>query len=135
MKLKFSNGKSFLLPDNIEPLERLVEINKVLESELIFDGREMTVEDYLRETWNKPNTITTLDRIGYYLSKMPEQNNKHDLEVLSKNDEMEMNKGVRWKTVKGERVLSEARYSNFVDLSIEDKANLGLMDTSDSNNN
>jgi hypothetical protein len=129
MKLKFTNGASFLLPDNIEPSERLVEINKVLESELIFDGRTMTVEGYLRETWNKPTTITTLDRIGYYLSKMPEQDGQHDLEVLSKNDELEMNKGVRWKTASGERVLGKARYSNFTDLSTEDRAELGLIDT------
>lgn len=135
MKLKFTNGKSFLLPDNIEPSVRLIEVNKVLESELIFDGRSMTVEGYLRETWNKPTTITTLDRIGYYLSKMPEQNGQHDLEVLSKNDELEMNKGVRWKTVSGERVSVPARYTNFVDLSVDEKSDFGLIDTSDSNYN
>jgi len=134
MKLKFTNGKSFLLPDSIEPSERLIEINKVLESELIFDGRKMTVESYFRETWNKPTTLTALDRISYYLSKMPEQKGQHDSAILSKNDEMEMNQGVRWKTQKGERIIVKARYSNFGDLSLDLKAEIGLIDTSDSYN-
>lgn len=131
MKLKFTNGKSFLLPDNIEPHERLIEINKVLESTLKFHGDEMTVEEYFRFTWDKDHTRTTLDRISSYLAKMPEQNGQHDKAIISKNDEMEMNKGVRWVNRNGEKVIEKARYVTHTYLKIEDKVELGLVESPD----
>lgn len=128
MKLKFTNGKSFLLPDNIEPEERLVEINKVLESTLKFHGEEMTVEEYFRYTWDKDHTRTTLDRISFYLAKMPEQSGQHDKEIISRNDDMEMVKGVRWVNRNGEKTIEKARYINHSDLKIEQKVELGLVE-------
>lgn len=134
MKLKFSNGESFFFSDLIEPEERLAEINYFLETELIFDNMKMTVEDYFRYTWNDSNTVNIMGKISFYLSKMPNQNGRHDKELLSKNDEMEMTKGVRWITKEHKKVAEKGRYINFSDTSIEDKVSLGLNDTDDLNN-
>jgi len=135
VKLKIANKKTFYLPDNIEPSERLVEINKVLATEIEISNKKTTIEMYLSDTFNTAHTRTALDKIGTYLCKMPEQNGKHDREILSNNDVMEMEKGVRWTTKKGKKVLEKARYTNFSDLSLEDKAKLGLIDTDDFSNN
>ncbi|WP_341323384.1 hypothetical protein NSQ62_07890 [Solibacillus sp. FSL H8-0523] len=133
MKLKFSNGESFLFSDLIEPEERLAEINYFLKTELVFDNMKMTVEEYFRYTWNDLNTVHIMDKISFYLSKMPNQRGKHDKALLSKNDEMEMNKGVRWTTKGHKKVAEKARYINFSDSSIEEKISLGLHDTDEFN--
>lgn len=135
MILKFSNGKTFELLDNIEPKERLVEINKVLDTSLMFHGEAMTVNEYFRFTWTKSETKQMLDRISFYLSKMPEQNGQHDKTIISRNDELEMNKGVRWVNKNKKKVLESSRYRNFTDTSIDDKASFGLADIEDSNYN
>ena len=136
MKLKIGSIKTFYLPDNIGSKERLKEVNETLNSLVRFDGEEMTVEEYFRLTWNVEvnginKTKNTLERIGTYLSKMPEQKGRHDKYVFSRNDVLEMNKGVRWKTTKGIRVLGKSRYTVFSDLGVEDKVSLGLLEEND----
>lgn len=133
MKIKLENSKTFYLPDNIEPKERLIEVNKLLNTIIELDGVEMTVEEYFNVTWNVEvngvnRTKNTLDRLGTYLSKMPNQNGRHDRYVLSRNDVLEMYKGVRWKTVKGKREVVRARYRLFTDLSLEEKIETGIID-------
>ncbi|MFS0643698.1 hypothetical protein [Siminovitchia sp. 179-K 8D1 HS] len=128
-------GKEYVFSDAIEPSERNTKIKNMLKDNIIFDDVKMTVEEYFRITWNKKPTIVALDKIGNYLSKMPNQNGKHDKEILSKNDELEITKGVRHKTVKGKREIVDSRYINFSELSKKDSVNLGLLDVDDSNFN
>lgn len=135
MILKFSNGKTFELLDNIEPKERVIEINKVLATSLRFHGEDMTVDEYFSYTFDNKDTRSLLDRIGSYLSKMPEQNGQHDKGIISRNDDMEMNKGVRWVNRNNKKVLEPSRYKTFTESSIEDKASFGLADIDDSNYN
>ena len=115
----------------IEPEVRLIEIERFLKIELKFDNKKMTVEDYFRYTWNEPATIYSMEKISLYLSKMPAQNGKHDKDTLSRNDEMEMKKGVRWTTKDNKKVLEKSRYMNFSDAGIEEKVSLGLNDIDD----
>lgn len=132
MKLKFSNGESFLFPDNIEPENRLILINELLSKKLKFDGDYMTVEEYFSFTWNKSTTINMMDRIATYLSKMPNQNGKEDKEILSKNNISEMNKGYYWTTTKDKkRVSKPSRYQSFSELDEESKGKLGLVENNE----
>lgn len=135
MILKFSNGKTFELADNIEPKERVKEINKVLATMLRFHGEDMTVDEYFRYTFDNKDTRSLLERISFYLSKMPEQNGQHDKGIISRNDEMEMNKGVRWANRNNKKVLEPARYKTFTESSIDEKASFGMVELDDSNYN
>lgn len=127
--------KKYTFSDTIEPSERNIEIQKMLDDEIVLDEVKMTIEEYFRTTWNKNPTIVALDKIGNYLSKMPDQNGKHDKEVLSRNDELEMTKGVRWKTIKNKRELVDGRYTTFSEMSKEEKVDLGLIEVNDSDFN
>lgn len=131
MIIKIRGSKDYYFSDSIEPKERLIEINKMLEDILLFDGEELTVEEYFRDTWDKPPTKVALDKIGFYLSKMPEQNGRYDKEILSRNDELEMTKGVRWSYVDEKRVLTQGRYTVFSDLDRESAIEIGLIDSED----
>lgn len=137
MKIKIDGHKSFYLPDNIEPFERLIEVNKMLEEELCFDGETMTVEDYFRHTWNKVESNganlskSNMDKIGFYLSKMPEQEGREDKEILSRNDQLEMSKGVRRTSKDGKNLYMESKYILHTDLSKEKLAEIGLIDNAE----
>lgn len=122
MKLKVGEKYTYYLSDSLSVDERLDEINKLLKAEVEFDDLTFTIEEYFKHTWDKPNTKIGLDIIGYYLSKKPDQNGTHDQEILSKNQEKELVKGV----YKG-----EARYTNFSDLNSEDQLNFGFRDYED----
>lgn len=133
MKIEIAEIKTFYLSDSIEPVERLIEVKEMLNDTLQFDGELMTVEEYFRLTWNIENngvnyTKVNLDRIGFHLSKMPEQEGTHDKDILSRNDELEMTKGVRRVTRNGEKVYVPSRYILHTNLSKETSAELGLAD-------
>lgn len=129
MIVKIERLKKYVFMDNLEPADRLVEVNKMLNDTLDFDGNKMTVEEYFRETFNKDFTRTNFEKISHYLSKMPEQNGTHDKKILSRNDELEMNKGVRWATRDGNRVLEQSKYTSFTDLDKETLIELGLAES------
>ena len=126
MIVKIEGSKSFIFPDNIEPSERLILINEMLDEVISLDGKEITVDDYFRDTFDVKGTRSNLEKISYYLSKMPEQSGRHDQEVLSKNDILEMEKGVRKTTKNGQNIVKESRYRNFSEVSKEDAVNLGI---------
>lgn len=74
--------------------ERNQAIFALLDETIQFHENSMTVEEYLRHTFNKQNTRAILDMIGYYLTKNnlgEESDSKRDKEVLSitKQEEME----------------------------------------------
>lgn len=131
MIIKIEGSKTFVFSDRLEPCDRLIEVNKMLAEELEFYSGKTTVNDYFHETFNIDKTRTNLEKISFYLSKMPEQNNTPDKELLSSNDHMEMTKGIRWKTVKGKRTLIDGRYKNFGDLKKDEKIQAGLVEPSE----
>lgn len=126
MKIKINYKKTFLLDDKLEPNERLLEVNKMLKTVVQFDDDSMTVEEFLRFTWDKPTSINIMDLISIYLSKMPEQNGKEDKFVLSNNDVLEMNKGVRRTKKHGKNVYTESKYKTFIDLSLTEQSEIGI---------
>lgn len=97
MEIKINN-RSFLFKDTTDVNERKKIIEDFLETKIDLAIGTMTVEEYYSYTWDKQNTKTSLDRIGYYLSKMPEQNGKEDKLVLNKSKELEMEHGFRQTT-------------------------------------
>lgn len=117
MKIQLGNKYKFYLPDIQDVDKRLCDVNELLKTEVQFDDLQCTVEEYLRITWDKNNTRIVLDRIGYYLSKKPNQDGTHDKEMLSKNEEIEMISGF----YKGEK-----RYTNFTNLDEENKILFGF---------
>lgn len=136
VKIKIANKKTYYLSDSLEPKERLVEVNKMMKDELEFDGLLMTVEEYFNYTWTREvnganPTKNTLERLGTYLSKMPDQNRQQDKAILSRNDELEMQKGVRRVNRGGKNLYVSSRYIVNTDLSLEDKVELGLVDSDD----
>lgn len=134
MIIKIKNyNKEYIFPDGIEPIERLQEVNKMLSDVLYVEADEdITVDDYFHETFTRgKETRLNLEKISFYLSKMPDQDGKHDKETLSRNDEMEMNKGVRWATVDGKRIVVESKYKNFTDISLDEKRKIGIVDSNE----
>lgn len=136
MKIKIAGKKTYYFSDSIEPEERLVEVNKMLQDTLEFDGESMSIEDYFQHTWSREvngvnETKNTLDRIATYLSKMPNQDGKQDKEVMSRNDHLEMEKGIRRVHRKGENTYTSGRYIVNSELSPKDKAKMGLVDSED----
>lgn len=128
MIIKIEGNNDYVFPDSLSVEDRLAAVELMLKETVIFYDGEMTIVDYFHETFNKDKTRSNLEKIGFYLSKMPDQNGRHDKEILSRNDEMEMQKGVRWKTIKGERVLIESRYKNFADLNKDEQVELGMLE-------
>lgn len=90
--------------------ERKVFIDSLLEEEITFHSQTMTVEEYFRYTWNKNNTKTCLDIIGYYLTKV-----EKDLEILSHTKEKEMKNGSK-------------RHTTFSSMDMESQQDLGLIE-------
>ena len=124
------HSKEYVFSELIEPKERLVEVNKML-SETIEITEKMSVDQYFKESFTKSaNTKFNLEKIGTYLSKFPDQQGSHDKDILSRNDILEMNKGVRWKTKKGKRVLIKSRYIPFSNLNKTEQTELGLLEPS-----
>lgn len=157
MKIKI-NDRDFELPEVSDVEERKKIIDEFMDTLLLLaDNKKMTVEEYYHYTWDKPSTMTSLDRIGYYLSKMPNQEGKKDKEVLTKNKQLEMEKGIT-RTTKMAKDLTDddlefleinkdivmknpkKRYNVYVktnavhydDMTINEKYNTGLAEVEDS---
>lgn len=133
MKINIANKKTYYLSDSLNLEERLAEVELLLNDKLKFDDGYMTVNEYFSITWNRTvgnrnPTQEALDRLGTYLSKMPDQDGKQDKETLSKNDIMEMEKGIRRVHRKGENLYESGRYVVYSDLSLEAKSKIGLTD-------
>ena len=126
MKLKIDYKTEFLLDDKLEPEQRNIEIQKILQETIQFDNASMTFESYLRIMWNKPQGKQLLDLICTYLAKMPNQNKREDKKIFSKNDLLEMEKGIRRTNIKGQNMVVEAKYRNFTDLTISEKLLIGI---------
>lgn len=118
-------GRNFEFDDTSDLTERNKAVEVFLKQVLTFDDLQLTVSDYFKETWDKQATRVALDRIGTYLSKMPDQNGQEDKEVLSNSKIIEMEKGTR-RTTKNGKTTYESSYVNFSNLSLTDKVSLGL---------
>ncbi len=150
MQVKINN-KKYLLEKTNDVEKRNEIVKELLSRELVFYEETMTIEEYLYHTWDKESSKIALDIIGYYLSKMPNQDGKTDLEVLNEHQEKEMTTGIRY-TTKSKNKLTEfdldslgltreqveknpkKRYNVYVkssavhydDMSLEEKISTGL---------
>lgn len=70
----------------------------------------ISLEEYLRITWNKPNSKILMDIMSYYLTK-----EEKNLEILSNEKQKEIVKGSK-------------RHTNFSSLGYNDSLTLGLID-------
>lgn len=129
MIIKIEGNKTFVFPDNIEPEERLILVNNMLNETITINCEELTVDEHFRDTFNVRGTITNLEKISYYLSKMPEQNGKEDKEILSRNDILEMDKGVRKTTKNGKNIVVNSKYRNFSETTMNDAVKIGIVDS------
>lgn len=107
--------KKVNLDTSLHPEDRKVVVENLLKEEIEFHNETMTLEEYLTHTWNKQNSKTIMDLFGYYLTKFETQ------EVLSRDKTKEMSRGFYGKS-------DNNRYSNFTDLSPDDKERIGLID-------
>lgn len=107
--------KEVSLDNSLEIEERKKVIEHLLNEEIEFHSQKMTLEDYLYLTFKKDNSKVIMDMFAYYLTKEAK-----NLEVLSHKKEKEISKGTK-------------KYSNFSNLSNDDKELLGIATTSDDN--
>lgn len=121
MKLKLPH-ETVELDMNLEIQERKTIIEELLLKKVPVDSsgtdgelisKEITLEEYFTITWDKPNTKIMLDIIGYYLTK-----EKKQLEVLSVNKQMEMQKGSK-------------RHTTFTSMGYDNQVTFGLVDPED----
>lgn len=119
MKLKLPH-RDVILKSDIEFEERNEIIESVLLENMKFHSKEMSVEEYFRETWDKPATKTALDMIGYYLTKGNAEG--EDREVLSHRKAEEMRKG-------------SSRHTTFSSMDYGRQEEFGIIDVDDSNFN
>lgn len=151
------NNQSFYFDSTSDMDIRKKSVEDFLATKIDLAIGTMTVEEYYSHTWEKQNTKISLDRIGYYLSKMPEQKGKEDKSILNPSKELEMECGVR-RTSKAANKLTEKeieklnlteddiknnpkkRYNVFVktsmvhydDMTLTEKNNTGLAEVEDS---
>lgn len=109
MKLKLPN-KDYELDMSVSIEERLITINNILETSISFHELDMSIEEYFRVTWDKPNTKVCLDIIGYYLTK-----ENRNLSVLSNVKQKEMIKGSK-------------RHTTFSGMGYDNQVAIGLID-------
>lgn len=91
-------------------------VYKILEEEIEFHSESMTVEEYLRMTWNKEHTKVLMDVIGYYLTKNNFEG--EDREVLSNQKQKEIR-------------LGSKRHVTFSGLDYDNQMNIGIIDPDD----
>lgn len=121
MKIKIANQYTYNLDLNLSMEERLIAINVILKEEISIGNGKISIQDYFLETWDKNNTRTCLDIIGYYLTK-ENHNKRDDSDIISRRKYREM---VNWND----------RYSVFSDLSIKDQLQFGFKDYEDETEN
>ena len=98
----------------IEEKKKVVE--HLLSENIEFHAQTMTLEEYLTLTWEKQNSKVIMDMLAYYLTK-----EEKNLEILSHKKENEISKGTK-------------RYTNFSNLSEDDKELLGIATESSDEN-
>ena len=113
MKIKI-NEQYFFFEDTNDVKKRKELIEDFLATNIETSKGKMSVNEYYFYTWEKQNTKRSLDKISYYLSKMPKQKGKTDKEVMSKEKTMEMQEGF----------LRTTKYAS--DLTVEEQESLGL---------
>lgn len=116
MKLKLPH-KTYNLDMEASIENRMTTINEILSEVIDFQEESMTVEEYFQLTWDKPNSKTCMDIIGYYLTK-----EKRNLDVLSNDKQKEMLHGSK-------------RHTTFSGMGYENQVEFGLVDIDDSNYN
>lgn len=108
--------KTVNLDSSLSIEEKKEVVENLLSEKIEFHAETMTLEEYLSYTWEKPNSKVIMDMLAYYLTK-----EEKNLEVLSHKKENEISKG-------------SERYTNFSNLSEEDKETLGIAtETGDEN--
>lgn len=101
--------EAYYLDMNLTQDLKLEEVAILLQEKLVFDGEEMTVEEYFSETWDNPVTKKNLDMIGYYLIRGDDEG------ILSNDDIKEMERKPK-------------NYVTFSDLSKKRQVEIGLID-------
>lgn len=99
------------LDASLDIQERMTVIDTLLSEEIEFHAQTMTLEEYLRFTWNKQNSKFIMDMISYYLTK-----EEKNLEILSNDKLEEMEKGSK-------------RHVTFGSMGAENQDRLGLLDS------
>lgn len=96
--------------------ERNELIHSILEEKLDFHEEVMSVEEYLRRTWNRDSSKVLMDIIGYYLTKNNFEG--EDREVLSNGKVKEMKKGSK-------------RMTAFSGMGLDNQVGFGVVDADD----
>lgn len=91
--------------------ERKTVVDALLAEEIEFHAQTMTLEEYLRFTWNKQTSKFIMDMIAYYLTKEEKDN-----EVLSNKKIEEMEKGSK-------------RHVTFGSMGLENQTKFGLSES------
>lgn len=102
------------LDSSLDMQQRKQVIEALLSEEIEFHAQTMTLEEYLRFTWNKQPSKTIMDMFSYYLTK-----EEKDKEVLSTDRIKEMEKGSK-------------RHVTFGSMGAENQMNFGLSDSEES---
>lgn len=151
------NNQSFYFDSTSDMDIRKKSVEDFLATKIDLAIGTMTVEEYYSYTWEKQNTKISLDRIGYYLSKMPEQDGKKDNSILNPSKELEMQHGIRKTRREASKLTPDEieklnlteddiksnpkkRYNIFVktnavhydDMTLTEKNNTGLAEVEDS---
>ena len=99
------------LDSSLNVQERKLFIDALLAESIEFHAQIMTVEEYLRFTWDKSKTKKIMDIVAYYLTK-----EEKDKSIMSKKKEEEMKRGTN-------------SHTTFSSMGAENQEALGLIDS------
>lgn len=99
------------LDSSLNTQKRKLFIDALLAEPIEFQSQTMSVEEYLRFTWDKNNSKKIMDIVAYYLTK-----EEKDKAILSKKKEEEMKRGSK-------------RHTTFSSMGAENQEALGLIDS------
>ena len=103
--------EKYQLDANIPVEDKLIAVNEILQTKMVFMELEMSVEEYFLQTWDNPNTKKAMDLLSYYLTKVT-----YDKTTLSRKKMKEISRG-------------SDRHVPFSSLGIEHQQQFGLQDT------
>jgi len=114
MKLKLPH-REVILDTSLDLEKRKEIVEKILKDIVEYNGKNITLEEYFRETWNSKSTSVCLDIMGYYLIK---KYKKRDRSIISRKKHKQMKN-------------NNKHYINFSNLSKRKQIELGIKDYED----
>lgn len=142
MQIKIGGKYTFYLSDNksISSEERVKIVDELLDTELDFDGKMMTIREYFRFTWMKDTSKNTIGNLAYYTTYyhrteeeiLLEEENKNSYikssstGILTENQEDEMRTGYYKTKDENNKEIKKRRYTNFTNLAAAEKESLGV---------